>query len=132
MKKYIPLVTRKYIIDKVVAACIDDKDGILIPDMLLKQYFLQLFIAQYYGDVTIPDGISEMEFYDKYCESGEMDRLLDQYTTDYCILLEAIDAQIEANLKIQNSIEGILTRTGLGLELFKNIDSSITKTMQGK
>lgn len=123
-KKYIPFAYKKEMVQTIVTSCITQNDeGIYIADLCMQEYFTHKFIAEFLGTVFPED--KELEKYDELCSSGEMDKLIAQINDrDYWFLIESVEKQVEHDLKILNSIEGIISK--LGLSLLEKIDKHLS------
>ena len=95
----------------IVDDCIKEKDGMYYVDYISKEISFVIAIVQRYTNVEFDNVKIHNTLYDFCITSGIWNIVLNGIPTDeFYIVKELLDNTLEQELKIKNSIEGILNR----------------------
>lgn len=112
VKKYLSFGYKKALVDAIVNRCVYEVDNVYFVDVMDKDFWTHKFILEAYAGIEFADEVDTLEQYDAHVESGTLKEITDAIGNEYYILLEAIDASIDAKLKSFNSVEGVIGRVG--------------------
>lgn len=123
IKKTIPLLNKRDIIDEIVSNCITvEKNGLKKVDYFFKELLTFVEIISHYTDIDnsklymkntdennleyyVVNIEESVKLYDEMVESGEYNKVLEQIDN----IIDNINKEIEQEINLSNSVESILT-----------------------
>jgi hypothetical protein len=111
IKNYLPLTYKSITVDNIILLCLDDRDGMKMVNYTLKKFAFDFSIMNQYTNIDFSEIVDIYSVYDELCEHGFVDELmkiLNKNELDF--ISETVDAELEQQLKINNSFEGIIAK----------------------
>jgi hypothetical protein len=72
IKNYIPVLEKKIFCENIINGSLEEKDGFLVCDAILKKFLMDLALLKNYGGIKFNDSFEkQMVEYDELCELGD-------------------------------------------------------------
>lgn len=111
IKHYIPFIEKKILIESIIDGSIEYEDnGLVSVNLFIKELNEKLGIIVNYTNIEI-DGENTVRDFDVLCELGIIDYILNNMNKNEIYFIEdMICESIEQRIKLENSVEGILSK----------------------
>jgi len=122
--KYIPFLIKQNIVKNILLTCISvEEDGFKRVDSAMKRMAIEFSICNQISNIDMSDDDS-LETYDSLKESGAIEYILDNFDyNEIKFITDCVNEEIEEMYKVDNSIEGIIS---------KGLDKLLTKIPDNK
>lgn len=105
-KNYLPISTKKAIIDEVVKnSLITDDNGQLKIDFIGKEVSLNMAILSFYTDLSL-----EEVDYDTLSENGDLNKIKEDLADEYLFIESMVNNILKQEIEIHNSLAGVINR----------------------
>lgn len=119
---YLPIATKKQIINQIVLNSIIEVDGMKVLDSINKYIALNVSLVSFYSNV---DGD-----FDDICEHGIIDYVTNKAKDEYYFISDMVDTIVDSECELHNSLSGMINRN-LAILISKIPDEkSINKIMK--
>jgi len=122
VRPYLPFVQKQLMIEDLIDSCIDENVRNLKKiNYAYKQLNTDMQILLNYADIELDSEINITEQYDFLKEHGIFNYIIEQMNSnEYVELFDLIDKEFNQVLKIDNSVENILSNLTLSISKFLN------------
>lgn len=106
---YIPLAKKQQLINEIIVACFEDKNGLTYINHFIKEMIYKLGILRYYTNFEFKDNIG----YDELEVIGAFKYVIDTIngeSTDLLLLNELLYCTIEESKELNNSLSFIISK----------------------
>lgn len=106
IKKYLPIAEKKLLIDTIVTHSLtENENGLKMINYIQKDVAQVIMIIRMYTDMEV-----NLDNYDELVESGKFNEIVSSIvTSDIDFVIKTVDKILEQEVKINNSIEGIIS-----------------------
>ena len=110
IKKYIPFIEKKILCENIIDGCLEtSENGLLICNNFMKKMLLDLKIIGTYTDIEFSENV--VDDYDFLAENKIIDKIkesIDDSELDF--IKSMVNKEIEQKIRIENSIENVLSQ----------------------